>query len=218
METIITTPILLKDLGMEYPTETSKQKSRYGLYKCGCGVEFKTRIGRVKNGTTVSCGCYRIEQKTTHGLHNHPLYVVWSDMIRRTTNSKIKCFKYYGGRGITVCERWLNVSNFIEDMYTTYQEGLTIDRIDNNKGYSKENCRFVTRNIQSRNTIVIRSNNTSGYRGVSYYKSRDKWTAKITVNNKLIHLGYFKTALDAAIAYDRYVLENNFEHTLNGVC
>ena len=107
------TPLLIKDLGMLYPKETSKQKNRYGLYKCNCGAEFKAPTRNVKQGFTLSCGCYQKALLITHGLLTHRLYKVWSDIIGRTNNVKCKAYKYYGGRGIKICDRWLDVANFI---------------------------------------------------------------------------------------------------------
>ena len=103
--------ILLEDLGMIYPTETSNKKRRYGLYKCVCGNEFNSQIQDVKSGKTKSCGCLKV----THGLKSHRLYSVWKAMISRCTNQANKGYKNYGGRGITVCDRWLDIQNFIEE-------------------------------------------------------------------------------------------------------
>ena len=102
-------------------------------------------------------------------------------------------------------------------MSENYEEGLTIDRIDNDKGYSKENCRWTTKSQQSRNTRQIMSTNTSGYRGVVFHKQRQKWIAQINVLDKHIHIGIFDNKLDAAIAYDTYVIEHNLGHILNNV-
>ncbi len=209
-------PILLEDLGMEYPYATSKRKSRYGLYKCECGIEFKTIINNIKIGHTKSCGCYKQEIRTTHGMRGHRLYRTWDNMIQRTSNQKVKHYKNYGGRGIKVCESWLDIHNFIKDMFPSYVEGLTIDRIDVNGNYEPNNCRWTTSAIQNRNTRKIMATNTSGYRGVSFDKERNKWEANIKAG-RLIHLGRFNTALEAAIIYDKYVIENNLEHTVNGV-
>lgn len=153
------------------------------------------------------------EDKITHNLTHHRLYKTWNVMIQRCSNPKATRFDLYGGRGIKVCERWHSVENFIEDMYPSYQEGLSIDRIDGNGNYEPSNCRWTTKVIQSRNTRILKSTNTSGYRGVTSYNR--KFVAKIGVNNKAIHLGYFNTALDAAKSYDKYVIDNNLEHTLN---
>jgi len=212
-------PLLIEDLGMLFPREISKKKSRYGLYQCYCGIKFKAMTDHVKSGQTQSCGCYvkkrAIEVKTTHGLTSHPLYSICKDMKRRTTNPKHKFFMCYGGRGIKVCDRWLNVANFIEDMYPTYEEGLTIDRINNDGDYEPSNCRWTTRTVQARNTRILRADNISGYRGVS--RLRNKWQGSIVINGKLKYLGIFITKLEAAIAYDSYVVVNNLEHTINGV-
>lgn len=216
--------VLLKDLGLEYPTIASIKKRRYGLYKCFCGKEFKTQMQDVKSEKTKSCGCIkksmivsRNKKNITHSLSSHRLYSTWKKMINRCNNPKNKDYKYYGGRGITVCNRWLNIENFIEDMYQSHQEGLSLDRINVNGNYEKDNCRWATKEIQARNTRRIMITNKSGYRGVSFIKSRNKWGAKITIRTKKILLGTFKTALEAAKAYDKYIIENNLEHTLNGV-
>lgn len=211
--------VLLEDLGMHYPNETSNKKVRYGIYKCYCGNEFKTRIQSVKQNKTKSCGCLHKEKalifNTKHGLSSHVLFGTWSGMIQRCTNKIHMYYNDYGGRGITVCDRWLNVANFIEDMLPTFQKGLTLDRKDNDRGYSKDNCRWVENKIQHRNTRKIRSTNTSGYRGVSFYNLCNKWYSRICVDYKNIYLGRFNTAIEAARAYDDYIIKNNLEHTRN---
>ena len=217
----IENPILVQDLGMEYPTETSKLKSHYGTYKCYCGNTFKARMPDIKNGKIRSCGCHNKqrtkESRTKHGLRSHPLYHVWNDIIKRTTNPNNKSYRHYGGRGITICERWLNIANFIDDMYPTYKKGLSIDRINNNGNYELSNCRWTTNVTQLQNTRKIRCTNTSGYRGVSFNKRSKKWVANISVDNKLTYLGYYCTALEAAKAYDTFVIDNKLQHTTNGV-
>ena len=86
-----------------------------------------------------------------HGLTKHPLYHVWQHMMHRCYNKKDGRFCYYGRRGITVCQRWHQCANFIEDMYPTYKKGLQIDRKDNDGGYTKDNCRWITHTEQQRN-------------------------------------------------------------------
>lgn len=145
-----------------------------------------------------------------------PIYEVWRNMIKRTTNRNLKSFKNYGERGISVCERWKeSFWNFEEDMIGSFKGGLSIDRKDNNGNYEPLNCRWTTKNIQSRNVQKIRSNNTSGIKGV-YYNKKDKlWVSKIVVNGKAIYLGCFKSIEDARETYDNYIIENDLEHTKN---
>lgn len=209
--------MLIKDLGQQFQTCNSKRKYRFGIYKCSCGIEFKARTNTVVSGHTKSCGCHKIKVSTTHGMTKHILYSVWHDMINRVFSKKNKSFKDYGERGIKVCERWQNVANFIEDMYPTFQKGLSLDRINNNGDYEPSNCRWATKEVQIRNRRVIQSNNNSGYKGVCWNKQLKKWVAQIGVNNKQIRLGYFNTPLDAAKAYDSFVIENHLEHTVNEV-
>ena len=207
------TPILLEDLGMKYPKVESKQKRHYGLYQCQyCGKEFEIQKHSIKRGNTKSCGCQSKKYNNPHGLTQHRLYKTWCQMKARCYNPKNKAYIDYGGRGVQVCERWLDINNFIEDMYPSYQEGLSIDRIEVNGNYEPDNCRWESRQIQSRNTRDIQSNNTSGYRGVYWNKKLSKWRVQITVDNKQIHLGLFQTALEAGKAYERYIRLNKLEH------
>lgn len=205
--------ILLKDLGYLYPTATSKQKKLYAIYKCLCGNEFKAEPIKIRNNHTKSCGCLH----TTHGLRSHRLYTTWSNMIKRCNNPKNKFYSYYGGRGITICDEWLNVTNFINDMFPSYVEGLSLDRIDSDGNYELNNCRWTTKAIQSQNTRRLSTSNTSGYRGVYFDKKINKWVSNITVNKKRIIIGNFIYKINAAKAYDDYVIINKLNHTINNV-
>ena len=142
----------------------------------------------------------------------------WRAMLSRAYNNKNDSYKNYGGRGISVCSEWKNdfKSFYIWAILNGYKDGLSIDRINNDGNYEPSNCRFVTQEIQHRNTRKIMSRNTSGYRGVNFKQDAKKYRAAIRVSKKDIHLGYFLSPLDAAKAYDRYVIENNLEHTTNG--
>lgn len=125
------------------------------LCECDCGNE-KTIVGhRLKSSDTKSCGCLRMEQLTKHGHSvrgkESKTYKSWENMIQRCTNPKNKRYQDYGGRGITVCKGWFKFENFLKDMGEAPEEHQ-IDRIDNNKGYCKSNCRWVTRKEQQRNT------------------------------------------------------------------
>lgn len=206
--------ILLKDLGRKKLTSKSRYKTRQGLYKCFCGNEFKAISTAINTGKRISCGCMN-RTNATHGLSNHRLYPIWNGIINRCLNESSSDYPNYGRRGINVCDKWIDVENFINDMYPSFIEGLSIDRIDNNGDYAPSNCRWVSKEVQNRNTRVLRINNTSGYRGVSWFNPTAKFVAKIKVDTKRIHLGTFDTAIEAAYAYDKYIIENRLEHSKN---
>ena len=208
------TPKLIGETYMRYPTEKSIKKYRYGLYECQyCGKEFEARTTHIKSGNTKSCGCLNGD---AHRLASHKFYQTWYNMIHRCTNAKSPAYKHYGGRGITVCEEWLDIANFVAWCDVTYLniEGLSLDRIDNDKGYSPENCRWTDRTTQNTNRRM-KSINTSGYTGVSYHIRDEVWAATIGINNKFKHIGSFLTKEEAVLARDNYIIENNLPHKLS---
>lgn len=91
-----------------------------------------------------------------HGMSHTKFYKRWKSMMSRCNIPTHQVYHNYGGRGITVCERWHKFTNFMDDMYDGFDECLQLDRIDNNKGYSKENCRWVTHKENSRNRRTTR--------------------------------------------------------------
>jgi hypothetical protein len=118
--------------------------------KCDCGKLALLSAERLRWGSIRSCGCARLaaalEASTKHGLKHHPLYKAWVSARHRCHNPKDKSYRNYGGRGITVCPDWLdNPKAFVEwGENNGWRRGLQLDRIDNDKGYCPENCRFVT--------------------------------------------------------------------------
>lgn len=136
------------------------------LCKCSCGTEKLVSRQTLLEGTTKSCGCIRIEaqriRQTTHGATTHATvskeYRAWIGMKTRCYNTKTKRYKHYGGKGVLVCDRWLNsFENFIEDMGYAPSKKHSLDRKENDKGYSKENCRWGTILEQANNTTRCHS-------------------------------------------------------------
>lgn len=123
-----------------------------GLFRCSvCGREVVRR--RVNGKKQRSCGCSADAHKSTHGFSSHPLYGVWSGIVQRCEVPSRHEYPRYGGRGISMCREWrLDASAFIEwAMKNGWEKGLHVDRIDNDLGYSPENCRIVTARQNDRN-------------------------------------------------------------------
>lgn len=124
--------------------------------KCDCGKMFAVRSANLKSGTTRSCGCYRNEitskRSKTHGMTGKSEFRAWDSMKQRCYNKNFKYYKHYGGRGIKVCDRWLeSFENFYEDMGSKPSKKHSLDRIDNDGSYCKENCRWATAKQQANN-------------------------------------------------------------------
>lgn len=168
---------------------------------CDCGVSKTISSNALRRGATISCGCYKRENtsivKRKHGLHGVDEYEVWINMLGRCRNKHKKEFKNYGGRGIKVCERWSEFNNFIKDMGKRPSKFHSLDRIDVNGDYDPQNCRWSTKTEQARNKRIYATNKT-GVGGVNV--KNGKWTARISVDNKRIHLGNFDNFEDAVAA------------------
>jgi hypothetical protein len=138
----------------------TKDRQALWLCKCECGNEKIIKASSLNTNKCTSCGCLRgkkiaesnIKNKTTHNKSGSRIYWIWSSMIERCTNKKNKQYKHYGDRGIKVCEEWRNsFENFYKDMGDRPINKSSLGRIDNDKGYYKENCRWETYNQQANN-------------------------------------------------------------------
>ncbi len=150
--------------------DNNKWGSSRWLCNCDCGQETITLGNGLLSGNTQSCGCFQkektIKRMTKHGNRirgrTTPTYVSWRTMNQRCTNPNSKRWKDYGGRGITVCNRWRKFENFLEDMGERPNLRYSIERKKNDLGYYKKNCCWATRKQQQRN---MRNNRLITYNG-----------------------------------------------------
>jgi len=149
-------------------TGSRKKKGKW-LFRCDCGNEIVCAACGVKSGNTKSCGCLKREKshktgvrtiklihqnQITHNMTGKRIYRIYKNMKTRCYNPKTKCYPHYGGKGIKICNEWLNdPCTFINwALSHGYNDSLTIDRIDSDGDYCPENCRFITQAMQTQNT------------------------------------------------------------------
>jgi len=134
-------------------SNSSSGKARWNCV-CDCGKSHISQANSLVSGKAQSCGCLHLEitgnKHRIHGLSNTSTYRAWSGMKDRCSNINNSHFAYYGGRGITIDQRWAKFENFVADMGEA-PKGYSIDRIDNDMGYNRANCRWATPTTQSRN-------------------------------------------------------------------
>lgn len=187
---MIDTSIIGKRFGRLVVIEFDRQ-NKYGstwwLCRCDCGNTKSVYRGCLTSGDVRSCGCYRNEHRheygLKHGLSNSKLYAVWAEMIQRCTNPNAHNYYRYGGRGIEVCKEWLHSfdSFYSWAIDNGYQDGLSIDRINNQDGYHPLNCRWVDRITQANNTRI---NHLVTYNNMT--KTIAEWSRILGVNHETL--------------------------------
>lgn len=206
-------------LGTADPYISPKNGHRYVRLRarCFCGKEFVSHANSIKFGHTKSCGCLRWRSRLredgtfdnmrqTHGLSKHPLFKVWTSMKQRCYSEKCWCYKDYGGRGITICDEWRDdvVAFFTWCMENGYKKGLDLDRVDNDKGYSPDNCRFVPRSENARNT---RRRTMVTYKGIT--KHLQEWANELGFTYSILYSRLFTMKLPPEIAFLMVAPEKN---------
>lgn len=160
-----------------------KLDSKYGMYQCPCGKEFKTSHQHVKSEHTKSCGCRKRNRWLTHGMHLLSENQIWRSMKYRCSNPKHKQFYDYGGKGIKVCDSWLNsFENFYRDVGPRPSLLHTLDRKNGNGNYCPDNCRWATKLEQQNNT---KSNKFIEYNGKT--QTVAQWSRELGLRQSLLH-------------------------------
>ena len=198
---------------------------RFVAVRCSCEKQTVKNVwlNSLKMGKSNSCGCIKEENSIgdrtrTHGLTRHPIYALFNKIIDRCENEKFSRYKDWGGRGIKICDEWRNDFQVFYNwcLNNGWKKGLQIDRINNDGSYSPDNCRFLNNQDNSFNQRLIKTNNTSGYRGVSFQNQTGYYGAYVRFNGATIfYVGKFSDAKSAALARDKFIIKNNLPHKLN---
>ena len=170
--------------------------------KCDCGTEKTVYLYDMQREKVKSCGCLNKElaklRATKHGMKGTKIYGTWTNIRSRCLSKNNPSYVNYGGRGISICKEWDDFSVFYKDMGDV-PEGKSIDRIDNNKGYSANNCRWATAQQQAENKGMYKKNKL-GITGVYYDAIRNRYLAVITSKRKQKRLYYGNDFLEACCA------------------
>lgn len=178
----------------------SSKRTRW-ICECKCGKIKSIMSTHLLRGSIVSCGCYQKERASKcsikHGYTGTSIHNRWKSMIQRCNNPKSKAYKNYGARGINICKEWLNFENFLKwSLENGYNDNLELDRIDNNKGYNPNNCRWCTVLINNHNRRT-----TAKIEGIPLKDFSNKYNIKYTK----VHYIYYR------------LKDKNIEQTTNNI-
>lgn len=177
------------------------KRGRWWDCVCECGNKIVVHSSSLNGGISISCGSMSCDGRFKHGMSLTPVYKVWIGIVQRCTDKNYTYYHNYGGRGIKVCDRWLNsFDDFYSDM-GDIPNGMTIERKDNNKGYSKDNCKWATwteQNNNKRSNINIKIGENT--------KTVTQWAKHLGINKSTIYsrvrLGWgIKDAITIPIAH-----------------
>lgn len=171
---------------------------------CDCGNKILVTSSDLTTGNTKSCGCLSKENSKqinkTHGLSKTKIYSIWLGMKSRCYNKANKRYSDWGGRGIRVCKEWQTFEGFYKDMGKSYKNGLSIDRIDNDKGYEQSNCHWATKIEQQNNKRSNRYIKFNGKIKTLSQWSKDTGIKADTIQARIDYLGWsIKKALNTLI-------------------
>ncbi len=188
---------------------TGFQAVRKAVVECFCGRKFITRITGLENGKVTSCGCRRrdglIRRVTRHNMSKSSEYKAWESMKARCLYEKSKFYYKYGGRGITICDKWMDFKNFYRDMGNKPDEKYSLERIDVNGNYEPSNCRWATRREQDRNKTNTVYINYNGEKWVLMDLAKKFNIHQQTLKQRVISGMTAEEAISKPIKYNRKV-------------
>ena len=196
-------------------SELGKNKHGRRLFKCkcDCGKDVARSLQYLTTAIKPNCHCLR---GVTHGMSRTRIYSIHKGIKQRCRNTNCSIYYKYGEKGIDVCDEWYNSFEAFKDwaFANGYDDKLTIDRIDNNKGYFPENCRWADYTTQNTNMSLLKTNK-SGYAGISLANKGKKYVCVISVNNKSKRIGSYNTKKEAVEARNKFIDDNNLPHKKN---